>query len=50
MCRFLTLPTSTNTRHRIMRSGHVEATKIMQVVGSLSNHDAGSSMAGASSL
>ena len=49
MCRFLTLPTSTGTRHRIMVAGHAEATQIMEV-GSLSDHDAGSSMPGASSL
>lgn len=31
LCRFLTLPTSTGTRHRIMASGHDEAAQIMQV-------------------
>jgi hypothetical protein len=31
LCRFLTLPTSTGTRHRIMASGHNEAAQIMQV-------------------
>lgn len=31
LCRFLTMPTSTGTRHRIMASGHKEAAEIMQV-------------------
>lgn len=31
LCRFLTMPTSTGTHHRIMVSGHKEAAELMQV-------------------